>query len=141
MRNNNRLILRKCENALISIEKIKNLESFLTQFNFLILGRDNIVCNKYVFSLQTILNSAKATLGNIVDCCKCFCIADTYMLLRKYRDDLFFCLYLVIFDTSIKLGSTKNTDEIQKNIERWCENSLNNLNVSKVLSTIGRSDK
>ena len=117
MRNTNKSILCECENTLILIEQFRKLESFLDDFNFLIFGRDNIVCKNHVFSLQRILNSAQATLGNVVECCKCFCLADAYTLLRKYRDDLFFCLYLAfefasaispVFKWTAKRFLTKN---------------------------------
>lgn len=140
MRNTNKSILHQCKNTLTLIEQFRKLESFLDDFNFLIFGRDNIFCKNHVFSLQTILRSSQATLGNIVECCKCFCLADTYTLLRKYRDDLFFCLYLVTYDINAKNGTTQNTSKMENNIEQWCENSLSNLKISDVLSTIGSSD-
>lgn len=140
MRNTNKSILYECKKASVLIKQLKKLESFLDDFNFLIFGRDNIVCKNYVFSLQTILNSSQATLGNIIECCKCFCIADANTLLRKYRDDLFFCLYLVIYDVNVKLRISRNTNKMEANIERWCKNDLSNLNISEVLLTIGTSD-
>ena len=139
MRNTNKSILRECENTLILIEQFRKLESFLDDFNFLIFGRDNIVCRNHVFSLQRILNSAQATLGNVVECCKCFCLADAYTLLRKYRDDLFFCLYLVTYDTTAKLSGSKHTKKMETNIEQWCQDTLSNLNINEVLTTIGTS--
>ena len=139
MRNTNKTIINKSKDALKLIEQIKSLETLLTDFSFLIFGRDNIVCNNYVFSLQTILDSSQATLGNIIECCKCFCLADAYTLLRKYRDDLFFCLYLVIYNVNNKLQINRNTNKMEANIEQWCKNNLSNLNISEVLLTIGTS--
>lgn len=140
MRNKNENIINNCKNTLILIEQLKSLESFLGDFNFLVFGRDNIVCKNYVFSLQTILISSQLTLGNIIECCKCFCLADAYTLLRKYRDDLFFCLYLVVYDSNVKLQKNAKTNKMETNIEQWCKNNLSNLNISEVLSTIGMSD-
>lgn len=140
MRNNNKSILHKCNSTLNSIEQCKKLESFLKRFNFLIFGRDNIVCKNYVFSLQNILNSSQATLGNIVECCKCFCLADAYTLLRKYRDDLFFCLYLVTYDVKVRLQIDRSRNKMEANIVQWCKNNLSNLNISEVLFTIGTSE-
>ncbi len=141
MRNTNKTILDECRSALILIEQFETLEAFLDNFNYLVFGRDNIVCKSYVFSLQTILNSSQATLGNIIECCKCFCLADAYTLLRKYRDDLFFCLYLVIYNKSNRFQLNKKTKKMESNIELWCENNLSNLNISEVLSTIGTSNE
>ena len=140
MRNTNKSILCERESALNLIEQLEELQFFMDDFTFLIFGRDNIVCKNYVFSLQTILNSSHATLGNIIECCKYFCLADAYTLLRKYRDDLFFCLYLVNYDVNIKAGITQSTNKIENNIDQWCKNSLSNLNISEVLATIGSSD-
>ena len=139
-RSANKSILSECENTLNLIEELKELVSFLDNFNYLVFGRDNIICKNYIFSLQRILNSTQATLGNVVECCKCFCLADVYILLRKYRDDLFFCLYLVTYDAIIKSRTTKNTVRMETNIEQWCKNNLSNLNISEVLATIGSSD-
>jgi CRISPR/Cas system-associated endoribonuclease Cas2 len=140
MRKENKAILCEYKTASYLIEQISVVEAFLDDLSFLVVGRDNIVCKNYIFSLQRILNSSQATLGNVVECCKCFCLADAYTLLRKYRDDLFFCLYLVTYDVNIKGGITKSTSKMETNIEQWCENNLSNLNISEVLSTIGSSD-
>lgn len=100
MRDVNKCVIQESQTASFLLEQIKVIESFLGDFSYLVLGRDNIICRNYAFSLQRILNSSQATLGNIIECCKCFCLADAYTLLRKYRDDLFFCLYLVTYDAS-----------------------------------------
>lgn len=104
-------------------------------------GRDNIICKNYAFSLQKILKSSQATLGNIIECCKYFCLADAYTLLRKYRDDLFFGLYLVTYEVSEKQEVSKNTRKMERNIEQWCKNSLGDLHISEVLSAIGTSER
>lgn len=141
MREVNGRIIKESQIALSFLEQFDAIESFLDDFSFLVLGRDNIVCKNYVFSLQKILISSQATLGNIVECCKCFCLADAYTLLRKYRDDLFFCLYLVTYDVSAKLGISKNTKRMEANIEQWCQDILSNLSISEVLATIGTSER
>lgn len=141
MRNNNRAILNKSESIQNLFKQFESLESFIDNFSFLVFGRDNIICKNYVFFLQRILCSSQATLGNIIECCKCFCLADAYTLLRKYRDDLFFSLYLVNYDVNIKNGITKRMNKIETNIEQWCKNNLSNLNISEVLATIGSSDR
>ena len=140
MRNTNKAFLQKNKNILNLLDQFKSLESFMDDLGFLVFGRDMIICEKYMFSMQTILNSSQATLGNIIDCCESFCLADTYTLLRKYRDDLFFCLYIVLYDANTRSGITKNTSKMETNIKHWCENGLSNLNISEVLSTIGTSE-
>ena len=139
MRDINKCVIQESQTASCLLEQIKVLESFLDDFSFLILGRDNIICRNYTFSLQRILISSRATLGNIIECCKCFCIADAYTLLRKYRDDLFFCLYLVTYDVYAKYGESKIRKKMETNIEQWCQDTLSNLNINEVLVTIGTS--
>lgn len=139
MRDVNKCVIQESQIASYLLEHMNVIESFLGDFSFLILGRDNIICRNHAFSLQRILISSQATLGNIIECCKCFCLADAYTLLRKYRDDLFFCLYLVTYDTNAKRGESKHTKKMEKNIEQWCQNTLNNLNINEVLTTIGTS--
>lgn len=139
MRDTNKAIVHGCQNTSYLFEQFKVIESFWSDFSYLVLGRDNIICRNYVFSLQRIFNSSQATLGNIIECCKCFCLADAYILLRKYRDDLFFCLYLVTYDANAKLGELKHTKKMETNIEQWCQDNLSNLNINEVLTTIGTS--
>ena len=139
MRDVNKCVIQESQTASFLFEQIKVIESFLGEFSFLVLGRDNIICRNYAFSLQRIFISSQATLGNIIECCKCFCLADAYTLLRKYRDDLFFCLYLVTYDAYAKLGESKTTEKMETNIEQWCQDNLSNLNINEVLATIGTS--
>ena len=122
MREINERIIQESQIASNLLEQFHALESFLGDFCFLVLGRDNIACKNYAFSLQKILISSQATLGNIMGCCKCFCLVDAYTLLRKYRDDLFFCLYLVNYDVNIKARTTHSTSKMENNIDQWCKN-------------------
>lgn len=140
MRNLNKSVIQESQSASFLLKQIKMIESFLSDFSFLVLGRDYFICKNYAFSLQRILVSSQATIGNIIECCNCFCLADAYTLLRKYRDDLFFCLYLVTYDATAKLGESKRTKKMETNIEQWCQDNLNNLNINEVLATIGTSE-
>lgn len=139
MRNLNKEIINSTPKYIESIKPLHSTKKFLDDYAFLVFGRDSIVCKKYVFTLQTILNSAVSTLENIIECCNSFCLADANTLLRKYRDDIFFCLYIVLYDSNKKLNIKTHTSVMEKNIEKWCENSLENLNISEVLKIIGTS--
>ena len=121
------------------IEEIKIIEDFIDNLGNLVFGRDFIICKNHNFSLQTILTSAQLTIGSIISCCKNGCIADANLLLRKYRDDMFFYLYIIIYDSEFKYG--KNVNNIQEQIIQWVENDLNNLYISQILKTIGESSK
>ncbi len=77
-----------------------------------------------------ISTSCELTAGSIVSCCESGCIADAYSLLRKYRDDLFFYLYIVVFDTCNKLeNKSPAIAQMETNIERWINNGLDDLHI------------
>ena len=122
------------------IHEMEIVEKLLSDFGFLTFGRDYSLCKNKYFSLQMISTSVELTVGNIISCCRSGCLADANTLLRKYRDDLFFYLYIVVYDTSIKNESNKmKIAEMEKNIDNWINNNLSNLNISTVLKDIGQS--
>lgn len=96
------------------IDEIKAIEAFISNFGFLSFGRDYILCKNWSFSLQTIITSVELTAGDIITCCECACIADANSLLRKYRDDLFFYLYIAVFDSNQKLEAPNNSAIMEK---------------------------
>ena len=121
-----------------TISEFNKVEQFLSNFGDLSFGRDLIVCKGRFFSLQRLLNSVELTAGSIISCCKAGCVADANSLLRKFRDDLFFYLYIEVYDKILKVGENANTTcQMEKNIERWIENSLSNLQISTIMKAIG----
>lgn len=120
-----------------AIDKLKEIEKFIEEYGFLSSGRDYILCVNRVFSLQKILISAELTIGSIISCCEHYCISDANILLRKYRDDMFFYLYLVVYDSEYKTGS--DVQKIESIIEKWLNNELKNLYLTDILKTIGSS--
>lgn len=122
------------------ISEMHAVEKFLDDFCFLSLGRDFVFCGGNTFSLQTISLSFELTVGNIISCCEAGCIADAYSLLRKYRDDMFFYLYVIVYDTCNKLDNKSSTiKHMETNIELWINNDLSNLRIGTILQTIGKS--
>jgi len=58
--------------------------------------------------------SIKQTLGSIENCCKLGNFSDAFILLRKYRDDLFFCLYIdAMYEDDKKTNDNKHFEEIE----------------------------
>ena len=51
MREINERIIQESQIASNLLEQFNAIESFLGDFSFLVLGRDNIVCKNYAFSL------------------------------------------------------------------------------------------
>ena len=69
-------------------------------------------------------------------------MADAYSLLRKYRDDLFFYLYIVVCDTCNKLDNKSPTVvQMEAIIERWINNVLDDLYIGTVLKAISQSSR
>ena len=126
----------KCQQL---INEMKAVEEFISSFGFLSFGRDYILCKNWPFSLQAIITSVELTAGNIIACCENGCMADANSLLRKYRDDLFFYLYILVFDSNQKQEINNNTTEMEENISRWIQNGLNNLYIQDVLKAVGTS--
>ena len=128
---------KSCQDILASL---KSLECFLCDFENLSSGRDIIFFHDRVFFLSKINISLECTMGSIISCCEYGCIADANTLLRKYRDDLFFYLYILVFDSEKKSNSASEIlPEIERNIESWLQNELKNLNISMVLKAIALS--
>lgn len=126
----------KCQQL---IDDIKVVEELISGFGFLQFGRDFILCDKWSFSLQSLIISIELTVGNIISCCENACVADANTLLRKFRDDLFFYLYIVVFDSRQKLEMPSDIQKMRKNISRWIQNDLNNLSIQEVLKVVGKS--
>lgn len=119
------------------ISELKGIEHFLDSFGFLSFGRDFILCRKWSFSLQGIITSLELTMGSIVSCCENACLADANSLLRKYRDDMFFYLYISVFDSISKIGMVScAAKEMEDNISKWIENSLQDFRIGFVLKAI-----
>lgn len=123
-----------------TIAEMRDVETFLKDFGFLSFGRDFVLCGKQVFSLQMISTASELTAGSIISCCESGCVADAYSLLRKYRDDLFFYLYIVVYDSCNKLDNkSPAVAQMETNIERWIKNDLDDLHIGTVLQAIGQS--
>lgn len=127
----------RCQKAIASI---KEIEKLLIQFGFLSFGRDFVMAKSKVVSLQRISTSLELTMGSIISCCESGCIADANALLRKYRDDIFFYLYIMDYDSMYKLGvNSEGLLDMEKQIDLWLKNNLRNLKINKVLKTIASS--
>lgn len=133
-------MIAKDEGCKKAISEMRIIERFLSDFGFLSFGRDFVLCGRQAFSLQMISTSFELTVGSIISCCESGCMADAYSLLRKYRDDLFFYLYIVVYDSYDKFEKkTQTVLKMEENIEKWIANNLNDLQIGTVLKDIGQS--
>ena len=140
IRQRNRYIISQNPNCQKTIDAMREIEEFLCEFGFLSFGRDFIVCRNRIFSLQMVLTACELTAGSIIACYESGCMADAFSLLRKYRDDLFFYLYMVVYDSSSKQNAkTQKLLQMENNIERWINNDLCDLPIGTVMQAIGSS--
>lgn len=122
------------------INDLRAIETFLDDMLYISLGRNCILCGKLTFSLQHVLVSVELTMGSIISCCESACIADAYSLLRKYRDDLFFYLYVTVYNADRSFDDKdKRIKDMENNIARWLEDGLSNFNSSFLLKSISTS--
>ena len=142
IRRRNCQFLGQDEECQKSIQELQQIEEFLSEFGYLSYGRDFVFFSRHSFSLQMIATSCELTAGSIISCCESGCMADAYSLLRKYRDDLFFYLYIVVCNACNKLDSkSPAVVQMEANIERWINNDLDDLHIGTVLKAIGQSSR
>ena len=116
--------------------QLKEVEKFISDMGWLTFGRDYMLCGEKSFSLQNIITSLELTAGSIASCVENAVFADAAMLIRKYRDDLFFYLYVSLYDSQQKQGMP-SAEKMAKNISKWLNNGLKNFDFKKdVLQTI-----
>jgi len=139
VRQSNRKRIQQDTKCQLLIDEIKAIEEFVSSFGYLQSDSNLILCKTWPFSLQALITSVEFTTGNIIMCCEHACIADANTLLRKYRDDLFFYLYIVVYDSNRKLEPPFDTTRMEENISRWIQNGLDNLYIQDVLRAIGTS--
>lgn len=132
--------IRKNSEYIKLINKMKEIETFLSSFGFLSFGRDYIMCCNQVFAIQFVSTSLELTAGSVISCCEYGCLSDANALLRKYRDDMFFYLYLRVCHTNTLWGVDKNnTKQMEENIKKWLDNNLRDLSIGKVMKAIGEA--
>lgn len=116
------------------IDGLRMIEKFLRDFGYLTFGRDFVFSSSVFFSLNSVATSLELTMGNIIVCCESACIADANTLLRKYRDDLFFYLYISVYNSLDKCS--KKAKAMANQITKWANNNLTNFTISDVLKEI-----
>ena len=116
--------------------QLKEVENFVSNMGWLTFGRDYLRCDEKCFSLQNIIVSLELTIGSIASCIENAVFADAAVLIRKYRDDLFFYLYILLYDRQQKQGMP-SAEKMARNISKWLNNGLKNFDFKKdVLKTI-----
>jgi len=137
MENNNIHHLSNNKDYVDLLKEIGRVREFFSSYSFLQFGRDMefLLVSKQIIFRNGILVSSEQTLGSIHSCCQLGNFADVNILLRKYRDDLFFYLYITV---TARKQATQDKKATQ-NIKSWIENNLDDLYIGEVLKTIGKS--
>lgn len=78
-------------------------------------------------------------MTNLCSCCENGCIADPNILLRKYRDDMVFYLFVLNYN-DYKSQEIDDADIDQK-IEEWINNKMEGLYKGEVLKKIQNNEK
>lgn len=124
------------------VQLIKDTHNFMDRFSFLQFGRNSIVTKvSTIFSINLILDSTVRSLYSILLCSEYGHFTDVTILIRKYRDDLFFYLYLVSVGNSCDLLSEDLPSNEEKNIKKWQSNELSDLHITQILRYIGTQPK
>lgn len=122
------------------IDEIKKVIKLIDEYGALSFGRDFVLVGRNCFSLQKIIISVELTLSNLCVCCENGCISDANILMRKYRDDMFF--YLFILNHSKNTMSYEKYDiEIEQKIEDWIHNKMKDLYIGDILKGIQANEK
>ena len=111
---------------------------FIVDFADLLSGRTFIRVGNRIIDLASIFQSLELTLHNLRHCCLHYCLADANMLLRKYRDDLFFSLYAAVYHEKELSGENTepNQTAMERNLLDWINGALHDLHFGIVLKHI-----
>ena len=136
MRETNRSVVLENDRLNKIVVSMQEIEAFFDDFVYLVFDRCYILCNDKGLSLNDVFRSLQFTLTNVIECCKCFCISDANVLLRKFRDDLFFCLYVILYNEINHDDYVLLRQKMEKIIDKWMKNELKKFFFSEVLKTI-----
>ncbi|MBD5527616.1 MAG: hypothetical protein HDR02_04285 [Lachnospiraceae bacterium] len=122
------------------IDSLTQIRDFLSELGYLAFGRDMSIFRRIgAVNGNIILDSATRTMESIRYCCMNANLADAYSLLRKYRDDLFYYVYLfAVADNSdfTQFVDIHQLNEDEKNIWDWVHNQQKGLHIGSVLKCI-----
>ena len=124
------------------IDEISKTRDFLSHLDYLNFLRITFNQQLGIVPISAILYSSSQTLESIKLCCNRGNFSDAYLLLRKYRDDLFYYLYAIAVSDDLNRSAgqpNKMVSDASKNIVDWYNNRQKNLYIGDVLGYIGKS--
>lgn len=121
-------------------EVLFEIRNFIYELGFLTFGRDNILIHQIgVINGNQILDSASRTVESIRYCCLNGNFADAYSLLRKYRDDIFYYIYMLVVGEKtdiMQFFELNNLSVDEKNIYDWAKNQQSDVYIGVVFKAI-----
>lgn len=124
-----------------SIKLIQDDISMMNDLSDLFYDKSFVCIDDKVINLINLFQSIQLTLYSALECFKHFCIADTYTLIRKYKDDLFFYLFLLVYSVernrNLEDVNIKNKEKI---VRKWRTNKLNHINATQIFDLINDSE-
>jgi hypothetical protein len=124
----------------IALDKeLTELRDFLNDLSYLAFGRDmTFIIGAGPVSGAIVLDSAIRTLESIRFCCLNANMADAYTLARKYRDDLFYYIYLYVIEDKQDFLKTdaNHLNSDNQNVKRWLHNQQKDLHIGDILKCI-----
>ncbi|EGT3605883.1 hypothetical protein GZ981_000929 [Clostridium perfringens] len=128
------------ENFKMLLNEIKYIKYFIYDFDCLNSNKSYYFYNgTNIVPINVILDSAHRSLNSIQLCCENCNLADAHTLIRKYRDDLFFYLYILYVQSNSDIFSENEINKHEKNIIKWGKDNLKSLNINEILRYIGKS--
>ena len=119
----NRRKIEKNQGFIHLNETLLEIRDFLYGLGFLSFGRDIHVLRRMgAVTGNGILDSVARTMESIRYCCLNANFADAYTLLRKYRDDLFFYLYISAYKSLGENSEQKKSMATQ--IAKWSKREI-----------------
>lgn len=122
---------------------LKEIRNFMYEMGFLTYGRDHIVLHQVgIVSGNQIFDSVSRTVESIRYCCLNASFADAYSLLRKYRDDVFYYIYMLTVGEKtdfMKFVELKDLGKDERNIYDWVRNQQNDVYIGAIFKAIASS--
>lgn len=137
----NRMQVSNDESFKQLVNDIKSTKEFIYNFDFINFNRSyHFDGENGIISISNILDSAHRSLHSIQLCCENCNLADAHTLIRKYRDDLFFYLYILYVKSNSDIFSENEISKHERNIIKWGKDDLKDLNINEILIYIGKSN-
>lgn len=130
---NRRMFYLNDEKCKKIINDLNSLVDFIDLLEDSFFGK-SFICSSKTIDCSRLLESLNVTFINIIIYCENYCLADSMILLRKFKDDLWFILYMLTYKS--KFRESTIDDSIFSNVNNWMNNKLEHLTSKKIINEI-----